>query len=106
MIKVKITVVKTEFYPDLAEDVDTSIEGTFGPCPIFQLGQSFDVENLDDIPKGFCAWAWADTERDIAMLFFDATPSPRLKNKHSMYSSCDEGIRPVVFKLERIDADT
>ena len=105
MIKVKITVVKTEFYEDLAEDIDTSVEGPFGPCPIFYLGQTFFVENLDDVPKGFCAWAWADIERDIAMLFFNATPSPRLKNQYSMYSSCDEGIRPVVFKLERIDVE-
>lgn len=105
MIKVKITIAKTSFYADLAKDVDTEIEGTFGPCPVFKEGQTFMVNNLDEVPEGFCAWAWADIQRDVAMLFFGAKPSPRLKNEFSMYSSCDEGIRPVVFLLEKIEID-
>lgn len=100
---VKVTVMKTEFYEDFAADVDLSIEGTFGPCPIFKEGQVFIIHNLDDIPKGFCSWAWADIQRDIAMLLFGAKPSPRLKNEYSMYSVCDEGLRPVIFRLEKIE---
>ena len=103
MYGVRITVVKTEFYPDLVEDVDTTVEGNFGPCPVFKVGQIFDVANIDSIPAGFCSWAWADIERDVAMILFGATPQPVLKNRHSIYSSCDEGLRPVVFKIERID---
>lgn len=103
MRKVKITIVKTEFNAEFAKQVDTAIEGAYGPCPIFNEGQTFIVDNLDETPKGFCAWAWADIQRDVAMLFFGARPSPRLKNEFSMYSSCDQGIRPVVFLLERID---
>ena len=103
MYGVRITVVKTEFYPEFVKDVDTSIEGEFGPCPFFKVGQVFIAENIDHIPKGFCSWAWADIERDVAMILFGAVPSPVLKNKHSMYSSCDEGLRPVVFRIERIE---
>ena len=105
MFGVKITVVKTEYYPDLVKDVDTTAEGTFGPCPFFTVNQVFIVDNIDKIPEGFCSWAWADIERDVAMILFGATPQPVLKNRHSMYSSCDEGLRPVVFKIERITID-
>lgn len=105
MYGVKITIAKTEYYPDLVEDVDLEIEKEFGPCPFFQVGQEFVVENIDKIPEHFCSWAWADIERDVAMILFGATPEPVLKNKHSMYSSCDEGLRPVVFKIERITID-
>lgn len=103
MFGVKITVVKTEFYPDLVEDVNTEVEGEFCPCPIFEVGQQFIIDSVDVIPKNFCAWAWADIERDIAMILFGAQPQPILKNPHSMYSCCDEGLRPVVFKIERIE---
>ena len=101
---VKITVMKTEYYPDLVEDVDQSVLPTpFGPCPIFKVGDVYTVRDVDHIPNGFCSWAWADIERDVAMILFGATPQPYLKNRHSMYSSCDEGLRPVVFKIERVE---
>lgn len=103
MKAVKITIVKTEFYEDLASEVNTNIEGDFGLCPFFKKGQEFIVKDIDEIPKGFCSWAWADIERDVAIILFGGQPKPVLKNPYSMYSCCDEGLRPVIFKLERIE---
>ena len=101
MYGVKITVVKTEFYPEFAQDVDVLVEGEFGCCPIFNVGQTFYVADTGEIPQVFCAWAWADIQRDIAILLFGGQPQPTMKNPNSMYCCCDEGIRPVIFKLER-----
>lgn len=105
MFGVKVTVAKTEFYPEFVKEVNKDIEGQekFGRCPFFKEGQEFIIENIDQIPEGFCSWAWADIERDIAIILFEGKPQPVLKNPHSMYSCCDEGLRPVIFKLERIE---
>lgn len=103
MFGVKVTVMKTEFYPDLVEEVNTDVEEEFGPCEFFKEGQEFVISSIDQIPEGFCAWAWADIERDIALILFGGRPQPVLKNPHSMYSCCDEGLRPVVFKIERVE---
>jgi uncharacterized repeat protein (TIGR04076 family) len=103
MYGVNITVVKTEFYSDLAMDINTNIEGNFGQCPIFKVGQSFLIHDTGEIPENFCAWAWADIQRNIAMLIFGGQPQPVMKNPYSMYVCCDEGIRPVIFKLERVE---
>lgn len=103
MYGVKITIVKIEFYPELVKDVDLDYGKGFGPCPFFEEGQTFYIHNIDDIPDKFCSWAWADIERDIALILYGGKPEPILKNPHSMYSCCDEGLRPVIFKLERIE---
>jgi len=105
---VKITVVKTEFFEDLVTDVDVSTEddGQFTRCPFFKVGDVMVVKDVDDLPEHFkCMWAWADIGRDIAMILYGGQPEPVLKNPHSMYSCCDEGLRPVVFKLERVELD-
>lgn len=102
---VKLTVVRTEFYPELAADLDMNIEDnkSFGSCPVFKVGQEILITGVDDIPKEFdCPWAWADIERDIALILYGGQPQPVLKNPNSMYSCCDEGLRPVIFKLERV----
>ena len=102
MFGAKITIVKTEYYPELVKEVNTNVQGEFGRCPYFEVGQEFIINNIDEIPKGFCAWAWADIERDIAIILFGGQPQPVLINPNSMYSCCDEGLRPVIFKIERI----
>ena len=105
---VKITIVKTQFYPDLVADVDLSVKDneSFGPCPFFNVGDVMLVRNIDHLPDGFkCLWAWADIERDIALILYGGQPQPLLTNPHSMYSCCDEGLRPVIFKLERVLLD-
>lgn len=57
MYGVRITVMKTEFYQDLIEEVDISVEDNLGPCPLFTVGQVFTITSVDDIPNGFCSWA-------------------------------------------------
>lgn len=104
---VKITVMKREFFPDLAADLDIDDEYNrdFGLCPCFNIGDVILVSHIDEIeiPSNFpCHWAWADLKPDIALIQYGGQPQPVLKNPNSMYSCCDSGMRPVVFKLERI----
>ena len=53
MKKVKITVLKTTFDKELAEEF--GVEG-LGPCPMLQAGQVFYADYAK--PKGLCDEAW------------------------------------------------
>lgn len=96
---VKITVIKKALFDDIIASIS---EIPVDCCEMFFEGQVFEVTDIDDIPSGFCSWAWADIQRDVAMINFGAQPMPRLKNPRSIVSCCSEGLRPVVFLIEHI----
>ena len=100
---VKITVLQTLdigaiFKEHAAADVD--------PICFMCKGEKtpFVSKNLDT-PPGFCGWAWADIQRDVAHLALGGD-FPWIKQKGTMISTCTDGLRPVVFKLERLPIDT
>jgi len=47
-------------------------------------------------------WAWADIQRDVAHLALGGDFS-WINKPGSMVSCCTDGLRPVVFKLERAE---
>lgn len=96
--EVKITVLKKLKTGEILEEYGKDVEET---CPFFEVGKEFHVGKDLKMPEGFCSWAWADIHRDIVHLalggdFF------WIKEKGVMISSCTDGLRPVVFKLERV----
>lgn len=97
-MKVKITVlekVKTgKVFDKYAHNVEEE-------CPMFDIGHEFVVEENQKMPEGFCSWAWADIHRDIEVLMFGGN-FPWINDEGVMISSCTDGLRPVIFKLERI----
>jgi uncharacterized repeat protein (TIGR04076 family) len=104
MPKVRITVVKKVSMKDLYGDdppvpVDESL--VTPECPRFELGQEFVVES-HACPPGFCNWAYADIQRDIAHILYGGY-YPWMKRKGTAVSCCTDGLRPVVFRLERIE---
>ena len=102
MAKVKITVAKRLNYKDMFGD-NPPAECTAAPeCDLVEVGQEFIVEDLGKCPPGFCAWAFSDIYRDIAHIFLGAD-YPWMKEKGVAISCCTDGIRPVIFKLERIE---
>ena len=102
MAKVKITVVKKVNNKDMFGD-NPPAEFTSEPeCDQLELGQEFIVEDLAKCPPGFCAWAFSDIYRDIVHLFLGAD-YPWMKERGVVLSSCTDGIRPVIFKLERVE---
>lgn len=101
MSGIRITVLKRLDVPDLAETL--APEGTWEKCWLRE-GQVFEVSsNGSDFPKpdGFCSWAWADIQRDVTLLRFGGE-APWIRQPGVMISSCTDGRKPVVFKLERI----
>ena len=71
-------------------------------CERVALGKEFISSGLN-MPEGFCSWAWADIQRDVAHLALDGD-FPWIKEPGKMVSCCTDGLRPVVFRLERIES--
>ena len=96
---VKITVAALlkpgPIFKELAADTVTP------ECSRYKVGAEYISKALN-MPEGFCAWAWADIQRDVAHLAMGGE-FPWIKKKGSMVSCCTDGLRPVVFKLERIE---
>lgn len=103
MKKVRITVLKTEFYPDLADRYLTDGRSV-GPCALHQVGDTFLYEGGAERPEGLCPWAWIDLYRAITLKAAEA--------KNDWYKPgvsvecCTDGIRPVIFELAALDEDT
>ncbi|MFP3952149.1 MAG: TIGR04076 family protein [Candidatus Bathyarchaeia archaeon] len=100
MVKdVKITVVSMlkpgKVFDELAADSVTA------ECGRVNIGDEFISKELN-MPEEFCSWAWADIQRDVAHLALGGN-FPWIKKEGSMVSCCTDGLRPVVFKLERVE---
>ncbi|MBN2336250.1 TIGR04076 family protein [Candidatus Bathyarchaeota archaeon] len=65
-------------------------------------GTSWVVEKNLRMPEGFCSWAWRDLYKDISVMVMGGDFDPWVE-KGLMYTSCTDGIRPVSFKLERLE---
>ena len=102
MAKVKITVVKKVDNRDMFGDNPPAKFTVPTACDEIELGQEFIVDEGVGCPQGFCPWAYADIQRDIVTLLFGGN-FPWMKERGVVLSSCTDGIRPVVFKLERIE---
>lgn len=101
MQRVKITVLRKEFYPDLADAYLTDGQSV-GPCSLLQAGDTFIYEGSSVMPKGFCPWAWIDIYRNVTTLAAGGTYRPWSLRDGQTIACCTDGIRPVVFNLEVI----
>jgi uncharacterized repeat protein (TIGR04076 family) len=102
MRKCKITVLRRMYNKDFAEQYTQS---NALKCDAFEDGQEFIVENMVRPPEDFCAWAWVDLQRSIQTLLRGGNFSDTgwMKENNTLIACCSDGIRPVVFKLERLD---
>lgn len=99
--KVKITVLKRFEPQEVFEKSPVTPTGSFGPCDIFEDGQEFIINEDLGIPNGFCQAAWHTIYGTIRTLAFGGD-LPWYKEKGVAVSCCFDGLRPVVFKLERL----
>ena len=101
--KVKITVIKKLGRKDVFGDqLPTEVaEGVEEVCNVIKEGQEFVVQEDGKMPEGFCTWAWHDIYPEIMTLRFGGN-FPWITKEGMIYSSCTDGLRPVIFKLERI----
>lgn len=102
MKRVKITVIRKEFFPELADRYLT--EGkTVGACPLLEVGDSFVFEGGAVMPEGFCPWAWHDIYASVSALAAGASYAPWNNRDGQTIVCCTDGIRPVVFDLQALD---
>lgn len=103
MNKVKITVLKTTLDKELASEY--GVEG-LTECSMMKTGQVFYADYAK--PEGFCDEAWKaiyqyvfalahGTEKD---LFYYGN---WIKVPGVAICSCNDGLRPVIFKIEATD---
>ena len=98
MKRVKITVLRTDFDPELADRYLT--EGR-AAGPIHKAGQVFFYEGGAEMPEGFCPWAWVDLYRAVTAKAANAE-NEWYKPGVSV-ECCTDGIRPVIFELAALD---
>lgn len=103
MNKVKITVLKTTFDEELAKEY--GIDG-LKPCPMFEKGQVFYADYAK--PDGFCDEAWKAIYQYVFALSHGSGKElfyygDWIKTPGVAITCCNDGLRPVIFKLEATD---
>ena len=105
--KCKITILKRECYRD--SQAEYLADPKSGPCPYFHEGQEIivDSDNFFRMLNGtFCAEAWDCISRYVyAALQGGSIMQGWTNNEKVMITCCNDGTRPVIFKLERIDEE-
>ena len=124
---VKITVLDKKCYPELQQAY--CADPCAGPCPCYNVGDEFlfrrdssrddywhmgldtlvktsaDPDTVAGGPKlPHCSEAWDAISRYIYTgLQGGSIMRGWMKEEHVMITCCNDGTRPVIFKIERID---
>ena len=103
----KITVLRKECFEDLQQQYLADPHS--GPCPYFEVGQEFILEQDDFfrlLHGRFCAEAWDAISRYVyAALQGGSIMEGWTNDEKIMIACCNDGTRPVVFKIERLDEE-
>lgn len=104
MKRIKIEVLKTHFDENLAREY-----GVLSPCPAHKVGEVFYSEGFNK-PDNFCDEAWkaiyqyvfalAHMKKDEIFYYKDWIKTPAVA-----INSCNDGIRPVIFKITPCDEE-
>ena len=106
MKKVKITVLKTTFDQELADEY--GVEG-LSACPMMKEGQVFYGDYAK--PEGFCDEAWKAIYQYVFALSHGSGRElfyygAWIRKPGVAVCSCNDGLRPVIFKLEATDQES
>lgn len=105
MKRVRIEVLKTTFNEDLADEYGVE---NLGKCPLLKEGEVFYGDYRK--PEGFCDEAWKAIYQYVFALshgvdglfyYGDWIGEPGVA-----IVCCNDGIRPVIFKLEQTDMES
>ena len=69
-------------------------------CGVYKDEQVFYVEADGRMPEGFCGWAWDDIYKVVQTLRFHGN-FQWFDELGVSVNCCTDGLRPVVFKIER-----
>ena len=98
---VKITVLKRFNPSEVFGRNPVTPVNPLGACELYKDGQEFIVGKDGEMPKGFCTSAWHTIFGNVRTLAFGGN-FPWFKENGVSISCCSDGLRPVIFKLERI----
>ena len=105
MKKCKITVLKKHFDKELSQLY--GVEGLTA-CPMLKEGQEFYADW--ECPEGFCNEAWKAIYQYVFALSHGIEDvfyyGDWIKEKGVAIVSCNDGLRPVIFKIEATDIDS
>ncbi len=95
-MRCRITVLKVTNNPELAAEYGHS----GNPCPVFSEGQVFYTTGMfgNDIPEHFCHLAWQALVMPVNVLIGGGKV---LGEDDVHIACCTDGLRPVIFKIER-----
>ena len=101
---VKITVLRclqpSEVFCEVPLNTSNNIPHV--ACPVFDEGQVFIANSIGTPPEGFCPNAWQDIVGYVRVLHHGGSFYPWL-SENEMIRCCTDGLRPVVFRLERVN---
>ena len=107
--KCKITVIDKKVFPDLQEKFLADKKS--GECPFYKIGDEFIFERYAgedtfwQMRKGSqCSEAWDCISRYVYTALQGGSIMRNWTNdEHIMIACCNDGTRPVIFKIERLD---
>lgn len=100
LYNVKITVLKRFNPSEVFEKSPVTPIESLGACGLFEDGEEFMVED-GKMPHGFCTSAWNTIYCNVRILMFGGD-LPWYQEEGVAINCCTDGLRPVIFKLERI----
>ncbi len=106
MKKVKITVIRKMFNADLVREYGAD---NLTVCPMLREGQVFYADYAK--PEGLCDEAWKAIYQYVFTLAHGAGNETFyygdwIRKPGVAICSCNDGLRPVVFKLETTDEES
>ena len=102
MKNVKITIINTEYYKDIAEKY--AVAG-LPACPIHKVGQTFISDGINK-PKDLCMYAWLPIKEMVGQISRGELMLPKgtwMRDDDKGVFACVDGIRPVIMLVEAID---
>ncbi len=123
--KVRVTVLDKKYYPELVREYCSN--KSVGACTRFNVGDVFEFESGDFFRGGlntlvhtdadpetvaggpsrpFCSEAWDAISKYIYTgLQGGSIMNGWMERENEMIACCNDGTRPVIFKIERLDIE-
>ncbi len=100
MHDIKVTVIKLTRNEELIEEYGTP---SLPVCPFHKVGQEF-ISKAGQKPDGLCEEAWTAFGKYVFAFAHGADGfwPTWIEKRNLSINSCNDGLRPVIFKLEVI----
>ena len=98
--KLKITVLHRIEPSELFDKLPVTPRNELHACGIYEGNQEFIIEG-NQMPEGFCSSAWMAINPTVKTFLYGGS-LPWYKEQGVSVTCCLDGLRPVIFKIERM----